>query len=418
MQYYLLTLSQNFRTRKYMLRKSYWYLLLTVAGGLIATAIGDDFCAAWFEHNGKIFPGIIRALNDFFWILITVILVIRQVQRQQKVLQASEGQYRQLFETHPHPMWIYGQHTQRFIAVNEAALQQYGYSRDEWLKLTIRDIRPTEDIPLLEEVTEKNSDGYNNLGTWRHMRKSGEVFPVNIVSYPIYFKGEPCKLVMATDVTELVRSREELQSAYRKEQELRRESWLRAEIINKINNIVIIVGENGLIQWVNKAFCDFTGYSFSEVVGSSPEAILHGPLTNTDTVKQLGEAVVKKQFCSCELINYKKTGEPYWSQLNISPIYDEDGVFQFFISVETVITEKKEREEKIIHQHSVLQEIAWLNSHELRRPLCSVIALVDLLKGAATAEERAEYLQLLEQTANELDQLVHATSRRISGIEQ
>ncbi|GAA4084594.1 PAS domain S-box protein [Mucilaginibacter panaciglaebae] len=401
-----------------MFRKSYFYLLLIVAGGLIATAIGDDFCAAWFEHNGKIFPGIIRAMNDIFWIVVTVILVIRQVWRQQQVLQASEMQYRQLFEAHPNPMWIYRQDTQQFISVNEAALQQYGYTRDEWLKLTIRDIRPAEDLPRLEQVAIKSQDGYNDLGTWLHVRKSGQVFPVNIVSYPIYFKGESCRLVMATDITELVRSKEDLESAYIKEKELRQESRLRAEIINKIHNLVIIVGEDGLIKWVNKAFCEFTGYTLPEVVGLGPETVLHGPLTNVETMQRLGQAVQKKEFFSCELVNYKKTGEWYWSQLNISPIYDEAGVFQFFISVENVITEKKQREEKIIRQHSALQEIAWLNSHELRRPLCSVIALVELLKSATTAEEQDNYLRLLEQTASELDQLVHTTSLRISEIEK
>lgn len=399
-----------------MFRKSYWLLLLTVAGGLVATAISDDFCAAWYEHNGRVFPGIIRALNDLFWILVTVTFVIRQVRKQQQTLQASEAQYRQLFEAHPHPMWIFRQDTQAFIAVNEAALQQYGYSRNEWMRLTIRDIRPAEDLVRLEEIVGKSQDGYNDLGTWRHVRKSGEIFPVSIASCPIYFQGEHCKLVMATDITDLIRNQDELQATYRKEKALRQESRLRAEIIDKINNLVIIVGEDGLIHWVNKAFCQFTGYDTAEVIGRGPEAILHGPLTNKDNVQRLVQAVQKKQFFSCELINYKKTGETYWSQLNISPIYDENGVFQFFISVETVITEQKEREEKILRQHAVLQEIAWLNSHELRRPLCSMIALVDLLKDAATAEEHAEYLRLLDHTGNELDQLVRATSEKINHL--
>ena len=64
-------------------------------------------------------------------------------------LRESEASYRRLFEVNPHPMWVYDLETLRFLAVNDAAVRRYGYSREEFLALTIRDIRPPEDVPAL-----------------------------------------------------------------------------------------------------------------------------------------------------------------------------------------------------------------------------------------------------------------------------
>lgn len=400
-----------------MFQKSYRLLLLTVAIGLLITAVSDDICAALYHANGWAFPTLVRVFNDLFWTTLTALLVFRQVQRQRRTLLASEVGYRQLFDAHPQPMWIYHRQTLAFVAVNEAALLQYGYHRAEWMQLTIRDIRPKDELDHLEAMINRNQNGLNDLGTWRHCRKSGEVFPVSIVSHAIDFHGEPCKLVMATDVTELVRSKEMAQQAYQQEKALREESRLRAEVIDKINNLVIIVGEDSLIQWVNRAFSRFTGYTLEEVVGKRPDEVLAGPLTSGTALERLRMIVERREFFRDEMINYKKNGEWYWSQLNISPIYDEQGNFKFFISVESVITEKKQREQQVLAQHALLQEIAWSNSHELRRPVCSIVALISLLKDADTPEETAEYIALLDQTGQELDQLIRAISEKISQVE-
>jgi PAS domain S-box-containing protein len=74
----------------------------------------------------------------------------------------SEQGYRLLFESNPLPMWVYALDTLEFLAVNDAAVRNYGYSRDEFLSMTIRDIRPPEDIPMLLEKLARVKTGFNS----------------------------------------------------------------------------------------------------------------------------------------------------------------------------------------------------------------------------------------------------------------
>ena len=104
--------------------------------------------------------------------------------------------YLSLFHLNPVPMWIYGVETQQILDVNDAAIQRYGYSRAEFLALTVRDLRPTEDVPKFLELTHDlpNSD---RTGPWRHRLKGGDVIQVLITSHSVDFNGRAARLVMA-----------------------------------------------------------------------------------------------------------------------------------------------------------------------------------------------------------------------------
>jgi signal transduction histidine kinase len=90
----------------------------------------------------------------------------------------------------------------------------------------------------------------------------------------------------------------------------------------------------------------------------------------------------------------------------LTPIFDENEVFLFFISVETIITEQKQREQKILSQHAALQRIAWFNSHEIRRPVCSIIGLIPLLKQVESETEQNRCLEALEECSEQLDSII------------
>ncbi|MGE5353348.1 MAG: PAS domain S-box protein [Acidobacteriota bacterium] len=132
--------------------------------------------------------------------------IIRDISERKEMenrLRRSEEQYRLLFRENPHPMWVFDKNTLRFMAVNNAAIEQYGYSREEFLSITIRDIRPKEDLPELEKnIEETVSEDYQHSGPWRHMKKNGEVIFVEITSSNIAFEGREARLALATDITE------------------------------------------------------------------------------------------------------------------------------------------------------------------------------------------------------------------------
>ncbi|MCL4486650.1 MAG: PAS domain S-box protein [Chloroflexi bacterium] len=128
-----------------------------------------------------------------------------------KVLQESEEQYRLLFESNPHPMWVYDLETLGFLAVNAAAMQHYGYTREEFLNMTLRDIRPPEDIPALLDSVAKAPSGLEESGVWRHRKKDGSIIYVEITSHSILFAGRRAKTVLANDITERRRAEENSQ---------------------------------------------------------------------------------------------------------------------------------------------------------------------------------------------------------------
>ncbi|MBI3110347.1 MAG: PAS domain S-box protein [Ignavibacteriales bacterium] len=125
-------------------------------------------------------------------------------------LRESEETFRRLFISHPQPLWIYDVETLRFLAVNDATVDKYGYTREELLGMTIKDIRPPGEIPRLLEEVSKPVDGFDRSGFWKHCLRDGRIIEVEITTHVLSFGGRKAKLVMAYDVTDRVRAEGDL----------------------------------------------------------------------------------------------------------------------------------------------------------------------------------------------------------------
>lgn len=130
---------------------------------------------------------------------------VSEENRYLEKLRDSEKKYNDLFHLSPQPSWVYDLDTLKFLDVNSAAIECYGYSRKEFMELTLSDIRPAGEItPLLKEIEDVRSDSkriYN--GVFKHLKSCGEVFDVKIHSNPITFKERTCRQVVAFDISEL-----------------------------------------------------------------------------------------------------------------------------------------------------------------------------------------------------------------------
>lgn len=127
---------------------------------------------------------------------------ITQEKKQTEALILSESKYRNLFENNPAPMWIYDLETLSFLEVNDTAIVQYGYSREEFLSMTLKDISPKEDIETLLKDVELTTHPLNRAGIWRHIKKNGEIIFVKITSHQIEFEERLARIVLINDVTE------------------------------------------------------------------------------------------------------------------------------------------------------------------------------------------------------------------------
>ncbi len=121
----------------------------------------------------------------------------------------SEETYRLLFEHNPHPMWVCETQHLRYLAANEAAVRHYGYSREEFLRMTLKDIRPPEDLPILLAYTkhidhDHDDSKIHTSGHWRHRKKNGELIDVEITWSTLFFEGQKAWLVMADDITQRI----------------------------------------------------------------------------------------------------------------------------------------------------------------------------------------------------------------------
>jgi PAS domain S-box-containing protein len=151
----------------------------------------------------------------------------------------SAERYRMLFEASPLPMWVYEADSLRFLAVNDAAIRHYGYSRDEFLAMTIKDIRPPEDIPaLLLNVQGGDGFGSPRPDTWKHVTKDGRMIDVEITAGRIEFDGRRAALVLANDVSDRVR----LQGRLAEAEKMEAVGRLAGGVAHDFNNLLTVIG--------------------------------------------------------------------------------------------------------------------------------------------------------------------------------
>ncbi len=163
-------------------------------------------------------------------------------------LEDSERKYSELFHLSPLPMFVFDAHTLNFLDANNSFIKHYGYCREELLQMNLKNIQPTEEIPVLEKALFHNNQNSENTswGIFRHLKKNGDIIYVDIQSNFIDYKGKKAKVTIASDVTERLNYIKEIEL---QNQKLRDISWMQSHMVRapvaRIMGLIQILKDSG-----------------------------------------------------------------------------------------------------------------------------------------------------------------------------
>ncbi len=176
----------------------------------------------------------------------------------------NNANFQLLFSGNPQPMYIFDLQTLYFLDVNIAAVEHYGYTREEMLGMRLTEVRPPEDIPRLLDVVQNGTSKLSSHGYWRHVRKDGQILEVEATAQRIFFSGRHAMLVGAQDI-----------SARRAAEEMVAEHNAYLQALTENNPLAIVVLDpNRRIQMCNPAFEELFGYHQRDVLTMDLDLLL------------------------------------------------------------------------------------------------------------------------------------------------
>jgi len=321
---------------------------------------------------------------------------VTERKRFEEALRDSEERYRLLFESTPQPIWVYNEETLAFLAVNEAATRTYGFTRDEFLSMTINDVRPLEDIPTLMIKHDPNDLVISS--PWRHRTKEGKTIYVEMSSHPVVFDGKNSRLVIVNDVTERKLLDEKQQQLHTSLQQSAME-W--RQTFNAIDFPVLIVDLTGTIKRSNLAA--------EQIIGIGAEQILDTKVSElgaNQPWKKAGELIESLRVNPAPITEEVKdaaTGKT-WT-ITLYQISEFGSVGERAILIAQDITKRAELEASLRQSEmmSLLGSLVAGVAHEVRNPLFGISSILDAFE--TRFSDRTEYLRYTNVLRDEVGRL-------------
>jgi PAS domain S-box-containing protein len=321
-----------------------------------------------------------------------------------RLLVREKRKYEDLFNFSPIPQWVYDFETLCFLQVNEAAIIHYGYSREEFLSMTIKDIRPKQQLSLLDDILLlKVKAGQFNQSTVQHQKKNGDIIMVIVEGNSVAFEGRSARLVIAIDRTEQVKAEQELHLVL-----------TRYNIVSKATSDTIWDWDirQGTIYW-NNGIKNIFGYNDLQFDVEWGETCVH-----PDDLQRVRQRF-KKLFLnkkSKHVLEYRFRcfNGTYRNVLDRSfIIFDENGEAVRVIGSMQDITERINYIEAIESQNKKLKEITWMQAHDFRAPLARTLALSDLIEMEANdSKEIKKIASMISKSVTEMDEVLKAIIKK------
>jgi diguanylate cyclase (GGDEF)-like protein/PAS domain S-box-containing protein len=274
--------------------------------------------------------------------MVALVRDISDQKRLQEAVKDQELQYKLLFKNNPNPMFIYDLENLRILSVNDAAIQKYGYTEKEFLKMTLKDLRREEDIPKLLKLLDGLKTGVNVLkDTEIHRKKDSSLIEVEVISHSTLFEGKAARVMMAYDMTESRKAENALRES---EQKFR-------ELFNNANDAIFLypLSEEavpGKFLEVNDIACQKLGYSRAELLNMTPLDIVAAEDLNE--MPKIYKKSIRQEHITYEKIHVTKTGVKIPVEVN-SHTFLRNGQ-KAVLSIARDVTDRKRAEETIRRQ--------------------------------------------------------------------
>jgi two-component system cell cycle sensor histidine kinase/response regulator CckA len=365
-------------------------LVSDTAGGVLARRILPVALLAplllgwlWIEGQqlGLYGPEVGRALTAVSdAIILTVILLgtaaalMRADERRrssEEALRTVEEQYRLLFESSPQPMWVVNRETLRYLAVNDAAIEHYGYSRDEFLSMNIGQIRSAEDFVAVRQAIPKEKAGLEKMGVWRHLKKNGTLIHVDITTHTLTFAGQSAWLVLAYDVTDRLRADEEL---------AKRELYFRSLIEHSLD-ITAVLAPAGELRYASPSTERILGYPPADSAGLNAFDLIHPDDRSLAEGKFRRSFETGTKFEQVELRLRHRDGS--WRTLSFigRPLPPETGMRGLIINARD-LTERQQLETqlRVAQKMEGIGRLAGGIAHDFNNLLTAILGYAELME--------------------------------------
>lgn len=341
----------------------------------------------------------------------------RDITARKKAEQArleTEHRFSLMFSHNPLPTWVYDRRTLQFLEVNAAAIRQYGYTREEFLRMKVTAIRPEGEIPRLVEFVHNLSDQDHRAGHWIHRRKDGTLFDAEINTHTLEFDGVKAALVVAEDITERKRAEEQLADTLRQ---------LKSVLDAATQVAIVATDTRGTITVFNAGAENMLGYSAEEMVGVQTPMSLH---VDSEIVARSGELTAEfgrtiagfdvfvefarhGGFEEREWTYCRKDGSHINVTVAVTPLRDSHDQLVGFLEIAKNITLAKKTQEELSKAKELAESASSAKSsflanmsHEIRTPMNGIIGMTDLLLNTSLTNEQRDFLNTIRVSGDSL----------------